>query len=275
MTTSLIILGWLLILPSIARSKNQQKKVVKTVAKSSKKISIPNAGDSSWDIKPPAKAQGFDDSNVKYFQFEEGTMKSFKSSKSKTPKAELPQSTHSDSDGDESDSDDEFDVDDYFEQAKKRRQEAMGLSTSKGSGKKGGKKTNTKSKASSKKKSSPPPRRRQPQKSQQQESDELSTYCDNHIGSEETTLRTNGKRARSGKTTTAAKSDDVRGGSKKQQQQRAKAAKTKIKRCRLDSSSSSDEGFEDMKRRLREKNKGKQCKKKPHLADNFSSDEDF
>lgn len=259
--------------PPSSAAKNQQKKVVKTVAKSSKKISIPNAGDSSWDIKPPAKVQGFDDSNVKYFQFEEGTMKSFKSSKSKTTKAELPQSTHSDSDGDESDSDDEFDVNDYFEQAKKRRQEAMGLSTSNGSGKKGGKKTNTKSKASSKKKSPPPPRRRQPQKSQQQESDELSRDCDNHIGSEETTLRTNGKRARSGKTTTAAKSDDVRGGSKKQQQQRAKAAK--IKRCRLDSSSSSDEGFEDMKRRLREKNKGKQCKKKPHLADNFSSDEDF
>lgn len=111
--------------------------------------------------------------------------------------------------------------------------------------------------------------------------------------SEEAATGVNGKRAMPTKTdTTTSKtttmkshtttvtstnsdsSDSSKGGSKKEQKMKAKA-KAKKKRNRFDSSSSSDEGFEDMKRKLREK-QGKPYKKRllPHLP-NSSSDEDF
>ena len=109
------------------------------------------------------------------------------------------------------------------------------------------------------------------------------------MGSEETAHRVNGKKAMPPKTdTTTSKvttmkshtstnsdsSDSSKGASKKEQKMKAKA-KAKKKRNRFDSSSSSDEGFEDMKRKLREK-QGKSYKKRllSHIP-NSSSDEDF
>ena len=115
--------------------------------------------------------------------------------------------------------------------------------------------------------------------------------CDG--SSEETMHRANGNRATTKTDTKASKTttmkshtstatstssdslDSCRGGSKKEQKKKAKA-KVKKKRNRFESSSSSDdEGFEDMKRKLREK-QGKPYKKRllPHLP-NSSSDEDF
>ena len=113
------------------------------------------------------------------------------------------------------------------------------------------------------------------------------------MGSEETAHCVNGKRAMSTKTDTTTSnstkmkshtttatstnnsdsSNSYRSGSKKEQKKNEKAKKKK--RNRFDSSSSSDEGFEDMKRKLREK-QGKPYKKRllPHLP-NSSSDEDF
>ena len=103
----------------------------------------------------------------------------------------------------------------------------------------------------------------------------------------------NDKQATSAETNTAAKTDtttskattmktahtttatSTKNGSKKEQKKDAKA-KAKKKHNRFESSSSSlDEGFEDMKRKLREK-QGKKYKKRmlPNLP-NSSSDEDF
>ena len=62
--------------------------------------------------------------------------------------------------------------------------------------------------------------------------------------------------------------NSIAAGSKKEQKMKTKAAK---KRCRFDSSSSSDEGLEEMKRQLREKNK-KRCLPNPPPPP--SSDED-
>ena len=100
---------------------------------------------------------------------------------------------------------------------------------------------------------------------------------DDVMESEDTPLRVNGSKIRSAKTAKAKSTNNIRieylrDGSKKEQEKKVAAAK---KRCRFDSSSSDDEGFEDMKRRLLEK-QGKKYKKRrlPHLPNSSSSDED-
>ena len=102
------------------------------------------------------------------------------------------------------------------------------------------------------------------------------------MGSEDTTLRANGKRAKQDQTTAKGNmkkpkpnSDDlVQGGSKKEQQQKAKAAKAK--RNRFDSDSDSEDDAEAMRRMFRQK-QGKEYKPRqlPYVPQVYSSDEDF
>jgi len=100
------------------------------------------------------------------------------------------------------------------------------------------------------------------------------------MGSEDTPLQANGKRAKQDQTTTKGNikkpkpnSDDlVRGGSKKE----LKAKAAKAKRNRFDSDSDSEDDAEAMRRMFREK-QGKKYKPRelPFVPQVYSSDEDF
>ena len=122
-----------------------------------------------------------------------------------------------------------------------------------------------------------------PQHTKQKQSSSFSSSDEDAVmGSEDTTLRANGKRAKQDQTTAKGNmkkpkpnSDDlVQGGSKKEQQQKAKAAKAK--RNRFDSDSDSEDDAEAMRRMFRQK-QGKEYKPRqlPYVPQVYSSDEDF